>query len=209
MRFLKVLTGKKSTTRPDKVDKQEKVTKKKKKKSNSSAPSVASTVSARLSGPDDFRTPNEQTAEDWVDCVNKHGSVDEMLQCFASPDAPMNFEDGQTMPAFVMSTEIRKCYLGFDDLSFSYASIKEVRPGEVLVEELLVTGTHTGDMQFANFPPIPPTGKHVVLDPERLWMTMKDGKTVSMEIVALGNLTGPPGMYMSVGGRLDVPPPQG
>ena len=74
------------------------------------------------------------------------------------------------------------------------------------MEDVEVTGTHTGvPVAFANLPPVTTSHKHVVLDKERLWVTMKDGKIDKMEIIALGNLTGPVGMYMAVGGTF--PPP--
>ena len=67
---------------------------------------------------------------------------------------------------------------------------------------------HTGPaFGFAVFPPVPTTNKHVVLDPERLWFTLKDGKIDKIEVIALGNLTGPAGLYLSIGGKMDMPPP--
>ncbi|CAB9502849.1 expressed unknown protein [Seminavis robusta] len=152
---------------------------------------------------------NEDIITEYMATINRHGSVEELVDYFTSPDAPQVFEDGVVMPAAALMAEIRKVYLGFEDLRFNYDSIKEVKPGQVLLEDLCVTGTHTKDFAFANFPAIPPTGRHVVLDQERLWFTMKDGKIEKQEITALGNLTGPPGMYVSVGGKLEMPPSEG
>ncbi|CAB9502859.1 expressed unknown protein [Seminavis robusta] len=152
-----------------------------------------------------LKTENAEAVENYMACLNRHGSVDEMLKLFTSENAKIKFDDSPSMTALGLVTEIRNCYLGFGDLKFNYESIKEVKPGQVLVEDLVVTGTHTQDFQFANFPVIPRTNKHVLLDPERLWFTMKDGKIYKQEITALGNLTGPPGMYLLVGGRLEPP----
>lgn len=157
---------------------------------------------------DDSLSPNEQIIARFVDTVNQHGTVEEMLAFFSSKDAPTEFEDELTMTALQILEEVRKLYMSFENFHFHYTSIKEVRPGKVLVEDLCATGTHTGvPFAFANYPAIPANNKHVVLDEERLWFTVnEDAKICRWEITALGNLTGPPGMYVSVGGKLEMPP---
>lgn len=106
------------------------------------------------------------------------------------------------MTAQMLLTEIQNCFRGFEDFKFNYESIEEVKPNEILVDGLVVTGTHTKEFKFANFPAIPATQRHTILDPERIFFHFEDGKIVKEEIVALGNLTGPPGMYVLVGGKL-------
>lgn len=155
-----------------------------------------------------FRTPNEDAIFAYLEDVNRRAPVEELLKHFSSGDVPVLMEDSPPVNALFLLTEIRKVYLSFPDVEFKRESIKEVRPGEILVEEMEVTGTHTGEAyQFAHFPPVPTTHKHVVLDRERLWFTLKDGKIEKLEVVALGNLTGPPGMYISVGGKMEMPAP--
>ncbi|CAB9502761.1 expressed unknown protein [Seminavis robusta] len=152
---------------------------------------------------------NEHLIQDYISKVNEHASVEELLQFYASEEVPIKFDDMAPMPAVAVQTEIVKLTKSFKDFKFSYDSVKEIKPGVVLVEELVVSGTHNGEpYRFAVFPPVPASGKHAVLDPERMWFTMnKDGKIVKEVIMALGNLTGPPGMYISIGGNMDMPPP--
>ncbi|CAB9502855.1 expressed unknown protein [Seminavis robusta] len=153
----------------------------------------------------DTRTENERMIEEYFAVLNSHPSADEIVKHFTSSEAPVLFEDSNGMNAMVMATEMQKMYAGFNDFRFNYASIKEIKPGVVLVDDVNVTGTHTGPYQFANFPPVEATQKHVVLDDERLWYYVKDGKIAKLELTALGNLTGPPGLYISVGGKMDMP----
>ena len=154
------------------------------------------------------RTPNEQAIDAYLAAVNRREPMEELLKHFTSKDVPVLMEDNPPVNALFLLTEICKCYTSFPDLAFGSESIKEVRPGEVLMEEMRVTGTHTGPaFGFAVFPPVPTTNKHVVLDPERLWFTLKDGKIDKIEVIALGNLTGPAGLYLSIGGKMDMPPP--
>ncbi|CAB9502759.1 expressed unknown protein [Seminavis robusta] len=151
---------------------------------------------------------NEHLIQDYISKVNEHASVEELLQFYAREDAPIKFDDMAPMPAVAVQTEIVNLTKSFKDFKFSYDSVKEIKPGVVQVDELVVSGTHNGEpYKFAVFPPVPATGKHVVLDPERSWFYMNDGKIVKEVITALGNLTGPPGMYISIGGNMDMAPP--
>ncbi|CAB9517117.1 expressed unknown protein [Seminavis robusta] len=151
------------------------------------------------------RIGNKEIIEAYMAAKNRHAPVEELLSYYTSEDAKANFDDHGSMTACQLVLEIRKLYEGFENILFTYESIEEVRPGEVLVEHLVVTGTHTADLRVMDFPVIPATNRHVVLDPERLWFTLKDGKIHRMEVTALGNLTGPPGLYVSVGGKLEMP----
>ncbi|CAB9498185.1 expressed unknown protein [Seminavis robusta] len=149
---------------------------------------------------------NEELVAKYVAAVSAHASAEELLKHYASSTSRVLFDDTQAMDAGVMVTEIEKLYRSFNDMGFLYDSIKEIKPGVVLVENLQTTGTHTGPYTFANFPIVEATQKKIVLDPERCWFYMKDGKIDRVEITALGSLTGPPGMYLSVGGTMDMPP---
>ncbi|CAB9521350.1 expressed unknown protein [Seminavis robusta] len=154
----------------------------------------------------EIKTPNEQVVERFFAKLNAHASTEEFLSFFTSGDAPIKFDDSKVMNATIMATEMQKVYAGFGDLRLNYGSVKEVKPDVVLLDDLYATGTHTGPYQFANFPPVEATHKSIATDPERCWFHMKDGKFKGEEVIALGNLTGPPGMYIAVGGKMDIPP---
>ncbi|CAB9517119.1 hypothetical protein SEMRO_832_G208490.1 [Seminavis robusta] len=153
------------------------------------------------------KTPNELAVERFFVTMNAHAPMEDLIAYFTSSDAPIKFDDSKAMNATILATEIQKVYAGFEDATWNCGSIKEVKPNVVLLDELCVTGTHTGPYQFANFPPVEATHKSIVLDPECCWFYMKDGKFQSEDIIALGSLTGPPGMYISVGGKMDSTPP--
>ncbi|CAB9531896.1 expressed unknown protein [Seminavis robusta] len=153
----------------------------------------------------DTRTENERMIEQYFAVLNSHPSADIILERFTSGEAPVLLEDSDPMNATVIAAEMQKMYAGFNDLRFNYASIKEVKPGVVLVDDVNATGTHTGPFQFANFPPVAATHKHVALDDERLWYHIQDGKIAKLELCAMSSLSGPPGLYISVGGKMDMP----
>ena len=149
-------------------------------------------------------TDNEQVA---VDLMKGLATADASLfNLFTSKDMKVAFEDGQTMPvaAFVMtSNSIRK---SFPDIVFQYEKIKETKPGRVLVDNYVVSGTHTGEPYgFGPYPKIPAAGKHVVNDPGRIWVQVEDGKITKMDVISLGDKTGPPGLYQQIGGVLGPP----
>ncbi|CAB9507059.1 expressed unknown protein [Seminavis robusta] len=148
-------------------------------------------------------TLNEQIIEKYVAAVNAHSPADDLIAFYASDKVQVKFDDMAPITARALQTEIVSLTKSFKDFRFNYDSIKEVEPGKVMVEDLCVTGTHNGQpYKFAVYPPITATGKHVVLDPERIWYTMKDGKIVHEVVTALGLLTGPAGFYLAIGGKL-------
>ncbi|CAB9498180.1 unknown protein [Seminavis robusta] len=197
------ITKNKSKSNKDKKSKKERKSKK------STAGSVISEQTEATTLLSDAAV-NEHLIQDFISKVNEQPTLEELLQFYASDDVPVKFDDMHIMPAVAVQTEVVKLTKSFQDFKFSYESVKEIKPGTVIVEDLVVSGTHNGEpYKFMAFPPIPATGKHVVLDPERVWFVMKDGKIVKHMILALGNLTGPPGMYISIGGNMDGPPPPG
>ncbi|CAB9507358.1 expressed unknown protein [Seminavis robusta] len=155
------------------------------------------------------RTANEKVIDALLAGWNGTPTIEENLSHFASPDVVIKFEDMPSITARIMAVEMDKCYKSFPNLHFHYESVKEVRPGHVLVEDLQVSGTHTGEpFAFAHFPAIPTSNKHLVNDHERLWFTVnKEGKIVLQEAIALGSVTGIAGFYMQLGGKMDMPPP--
>ena len=149
-------------------------------------------------------SPNEKIIADYLATLNRHGSVEEMLTFFASPDVEVAPEDAPAVPASVFAQILVDCYLSFQDMSFDGHSIKEIRPGVVYLEDNVVTGTHTGVpyQPLPSLPPVPASGKYVVLDPERVYFTMENGKITRMEVIALGCNSGVTGLYTLAGGKM-------
>ncbi|CAB9517118.1 expressed unknown protein [Seminavis robusta] len=200
MGFLKLITGSKAGKSKHKGGS------KQRRKQNDVDASL--TVNESQVSNSSFKFSNEQIIEQYMAAKNRHASVEELLEFWTSDKAKAKFDDHGSMTARQLLTEINNLNQGFEDMMFTFESIEEVEPGVVLVEQLVVTGTHTSDLKFMDFPVIPKTNRHVVLDPERLYFTVKNGKITKMEDTALGNLTGPPGMYMAVGGKLIKPSKQ-
>ncbi|CAB9502558.1 expressed unknown protein [Seminavis robusta] len=140
--------------------------------------------------------------------MNHHGTIQEKQSFFSSGGVPVKFEDAPSITSDIWIAETEKAQQSFPDIHFQYESIKGDRSGMVLVEELNASGTHTGKPYgFAHFPPVSTTYNFIVNDPERLWFKVKDGKITAMEVISLGDLTGPPGFYAQVGGKMEMPPP--
>lgn len=107
-------------------------------------------------------------------------------------DAPMNVED--------FATEGRKMTDAFPDFQLILGPCKETEPGTVVID-VRATGTHTGKPYgFGPFPPVDITGIKVVLDVERTTFTIVDGKIMRLFVESMGEKTGPPGFYSSIGG---------
>ncbi|CAB9498183.1 expressed unknown protein [Seminavis robusta] len=150
---------------------------------------------------------NEQNIQDFIAKVNEHASVEELLQFYANDEVPICRNEMAPFTAMAKNSDIVILCKSFTNFKFSYDSVKEIKPGVVLVDELVVSGTHNGKpYTFGGFPPIQSTDKHVVLDPERVIFTMKNGKIIK-EVVKTtsGNLTGAAQFYVAIGGRLETP----
>ncbi|CAB9529818.1 unknown protein [Seminavis robusta] len=156
----------------------------------------------------EYKTPNEKVITAFMNAWNNHTSLEETLSFFASPEVLVKFEDTPSITGGILAAEHDKLYKSFPDIKFTYECIKEDRAGQVVVEELRASATHTGEPYgFGPFPPVPTSNKSVANDPERLWFTVKDGKIVMMQVISLGDITGPPGFYVQIGGTMEMPPP--
>ncbi|CAB9517116.1 expressed unknown protein [Seminavis robusta] len=207
MGFLFFPGGKKTEKKSGKSTKNKGGSKKQSKKPKNAADPSETIFESQFSShssSSSIKLTNEQLVRYYMHAKNRHATTEELLPLFHET-ATVKFDDQGCLTAVQLVTEIHKLYQAFEDLSFSFESVKEVRPGEVLVEQLVVSGTHTGNLIFMDLPAIPASGKHVVLDPERVWVNVEDGKIAKMDVMALGNLTGPPGLYVSVGGKLQNP----
>ncbi|CAB9496817.1 expressed unknown protein [Seminavis robusta] len=156
----------------------------------------------------EHQTPNEKFITSFLAAMNNHQSMDQLLNFFSSPEVEVKFEDAPSITAAMWASETEKLSKSFPDIQYSYESIKQDHHGLVVVEELQVSGTHSGEpYSFAYFPPVPTTNKHIINDPERVWFKVKDGKIALVQDISLGDLTGPPGFYVQIGGKMDMPPP--
>ncbi|CAB9496824.1 expressed unknown protein [Seminavis robusta] len=179
--------------------------KNKKTKRNGSKTKKASSIPREVQ---EHRTPSEMVVAGYVEALDRHASVEELLEFFASKDVKVKLEDGQSINALILAEEDQKLYKSFPNMKFGYQSIKEDRAGLVVVEELQVSGTYTGEPYgFDHFPPVSASNEHAINDPERMWFAVKDGKIQVMEIISLGDNTGPPGLYLQIGGKMDMQPP--
>jgi hypothetical protein len=166
--------------------------------------------SASLNG----TTTEERLVEEYLEAMNAHASVDELLSFYANDSVTIvqldNKAGAKTSTARDHHMELAKLFPSFKNLHVTYESMTELPSCEdqqdhvrVLVEDVCVTGTHNGQpYKFRVSPVIPRTNKHVVLDCENMVVTFHQGKIARQEIVALGSLTGSSGMYRAIGGKL-------
>lgn len=131
------------------------------------------------------------------------------LDFFASPEVMVQFEDAPSITAAEYSEMVLMCAASFPDIQFNYASVREEKPGQVVVEKLRVGGTHTG-APFGGFgpnaPPVKASNLYCVNDPETTWLDLNaEGKFVKFQILMQGGgFGGPLGLYKQTSGQ--VPP---
>ena len=146
-------------------------------------------------------TPNEQVVLNLLDTWNTHSKPEVSMALMKSKDAKFVFEDDICLTAEQMMQGFEVIFASFPDFHMANKHVKEVEPGVVLIEEQVVTGTHTGEpFTFANHEPIARTDKKVVLDPERVYVTVEDGKVAEWKMIALGTNVGIHGLYIGIGG---------
>ena len=95
----------------------------------------------------------------------------------------------------------------FPDIKFAHESLNQQGPHMVVVEKAQASGTHTGTA-YCPMPgkvePIETSGKHIVVDEERWFFELQDGKLKSFSVVALGPCTGPAGLYERLKNTLEM-----
>ena len=103
--------------------------------------------------------------------------------------------------------EARKIFVAFPDFQVKYKSIKvekDQSTGAVccVVRGCIPQGKHTGaPYGFGPYDPIPATGKYVKNAEETFYFDVNsEGKLTRLFIVADGEMTGPAGLYMQIGG---------
>ena len=147
-----------------------------------------------------------EVVEAWVEALNRHASLKELLQYAASEDVRVKFDDTPSVLFVEMMQEMRNISRSFPDFCVSHASITQLVEGVVVVEGFGARGTHGGmPYGFGPFPRIPTTHQHVVAGESRLMMTVgSNGKISKIKVVSEG-LTGPRAMYAGIGGSLELP----
>jgi len=82
------------------------------------------------------------------------------------------------------------------DWSFNVTDVRE--DGDKVTLKSYITGTHTGELALPGMPPVPATGKKVVLPEEKHEYTLKDGKLVRLVVESPPD-GGVPGMLAQIG----------
>merc|ERR1712087_331636 len=105
-----------------------------------------------------------------------------MLDMFVSPDSNFVFEDGFLVPAKHLIPTMHYVFTCFPDFQLLNQGCTEIKKGVVLIDEQVLSATHTGEAyQFDKFPAIPRTNKRVILDPERAYLHFNDqGKIIKI-----------------------------
>lgn len=156
------------------------------------------------------QTTNEMIVKTLYDKLSDSTSTrDEILSYFATPHTAevIRFEDMPSITPLQYVAVMESVWASFPDFKLGYQTLREDRPGLILLEPVEPSGTHTGKpFAFANFPPVPPCGKKVTCATERVWITMENGKITLFEIFAQGATTGPAGLYTLIGGKLEMTP---
>ena len=155
------------------------------------------------------KSNNVKAAEAFVHQFNNYSSEEDMLALFEDRETSrFVLEDGFAMPMNQWARTTSQCKASFPDMKFTYKTLKEASPTQVLIDDVRFSGTHTGaPFTFApQFPPIPTSNKFVQNDEERFVFDMtQDGKIRHLHVIALGCYTGPPGVYEQLGGSLAPP----
>eukprot|EP00523_Entomoneis_sp_CCMP467_P023380 CAMPEP_0168833966 /NCGR_PEP_ID=MMETSP0727-20121128/3342_1 /TAXON_ID=265536 /ORGANISM="Amphiprora sp., Strain CCMP467" /LENGTH=213 /DNA_ID=CAMNT_0008887291 /DNA_START=44 /DNA_END=685 /DNA_ORIENTATION=- len=154
------------------------------------------------------KTPKENLTEkviqDLYALVSDKGcTAEKIVEMFASPETPIFHEDIPTTTAQVFAQIIMTVRLSFPDSKFT-ADVKQAKPGVVLADDSTFSGTFTG-VDFQALPSVAPltaNDRQVILDPERVYFTVENGKIAKMEVIAMGCHTGVGGIYVLAGGEM-------
>eukprot|EP00977_Amphora_coffeiformis_P030324 scaffold46265_cov183-Amphora_coffeaeformis.AAC.4 len=137
-------------------------------------------------------------AELWLLYMNEHnlkGMTD-----IVHDECTVNFVESQ-MPYHEFSEEIKNLFSSFPDLSFAWNDVKQTSPNIVEIGVFQASGTHTGKPYgFGPYPPIESKGIAVKNDPEKVIIEVLQGKIKKVTFIPSSELTGPPGIYVQIGG---------
>eukprot|EP00522_Entomoneis_paludosa_P003921 CAMPEP_0172470656 /NCGR_PEP_ID=MMETSP1065-20121228/66899_1 /TAXON_ID=265537 /ORGANISM="Amphiprora paludosa, Strain CCMP125" /LENGTH=206 /DNA_ID=CAMNT_0013228657 /DNA_START=31 /DNA_END=651 /DNA_ORIENTATION=+ len=166
------------------------------------APSASKTVEKKVASPP---ASNEQIIRDYVATINRHEStMEERLSFFASEKVLIKPDGEPPITALEFMKVLKSFQDSFPDGKIQGSSIQEIEPNVVLIDNNVVSGTHTGApfQPLPSWEPLPPSGKHIEMDPERAFVTLEQEKIVKLEVISLGNYSGAAGVYVLAGGTL-------
>lgn len=132
----------------------------------------------------------------YMNAINDHAGVDELLSFYTSNKVKIKFEDGLKVSAQTSCEFYQTLYACFPDVRWDYKAVKEFSKNCVLVEDARAFGTHTGEpFRLKGHPEIMAAGKRFENDPALFYFTIADNKIDEVVVVALGLKTGPLGIY--------------
>lgn len=171
------------------------------------APPTTSTKMHNLSMPSSAsKSPTHLTtdssdvklAELWVWLMNQH-NLDAML-AISDQNCNIHFEDSH-MRQEDFFEEIRNLFTSFPDFGFAWNDVQQTGPGQVEIGFFQASGTHTGKPYgFGPYPPMEAKGIAVKNDPEKVIIEVAHDMIQKVTFIATGELTGPPGVYIQIGG---------
>lgn len=114
-------------------------------------------------------------------------------------------KEDSTMTADEFHGVVKDIWRSFPDFHFTIeGKVETQRDGSVVVEGIVVRGTHTAaPYGFGPFPPIDPDPQNPVKvenDRESVRIFFQDGKIAKYVFETSGDLAGPPGIYTQLGG---------
>lgn len=149
-------------------------------------------------------TRNEKLViEGWCEAIRNRDIA--KVKRFAANDSICHYKGADSsMPLEVMLEACGSVFKSFPDHKVEWDTVKEVSPGLVQITNFYGHGTHTGvPFGFATFPAIPATNKYVKETPFTMVIEVKRGKMTFLQFdTEKGELYGPPGHYVKIGGKL-------
>ena len=129
-----------------------------------------------------------------IEAFNKHDI--QLLKDVACDDA-LNRAGGQEIPWSTLVDVCETVFQVFPDIKWTYNKLSD---DGIMDGPVTVTGTHTGGpFGIGPYPPIDTTGIKCT-NLETWKFTFENGKIKTFE--ASGEMSGPPGFYLQIGGKL-------
>lgn len=146
----------------------------------------------------------------YMKAINRHADSDELLSFYANDKVKIKFEEGLEITAKSSCQFYQSMFKSFPDVEWKHNKIRGTKEGDVIVEKVRASGTHTGApfkfvkpvdssksalFLFRDYPPLQPSGKRFENDPANFIFRVDKEKIVEVEVIAMGLKTGPLGIY--------------